>query len=229
MKTLLLAVCALAGVAYSAAAQEAPAFDPAATARAVLEKGGATEFFEIVPDDSFATVRHRASGLTCGWGPNDTGGVTVFPVMDGVVRGDDVGCVHETPFGVHTLYATRYPPKMTAKAALAEAVLGIKTRWPKAKAVRPARPSGIAAHMAAEMPPSQSAQFLINEQGRAQMTRVNLVQIDGWTFKARYSGAVGMDSRADIVWVMALRDPLKSRGLPPYDKGPLAGPPPTAD
>jgi hypothetical protein len=217
------------GWAGFAAAQGKPAFDPAAVAQAALEKGGATEFFEIVPDPDFARVRHRASGLTCGWGPNDTGGVTVFPVTDGVVRGDDVGCVHETPFGVHTLYATRYPPRMTAKAALAEAVLGIRTRWPKAKAVRPARASGIAALLATGMPPSQSAQFLINNQGRTEMTRVTLAQIEGWTFKVRYSGPVGMDSRADTVWAMALRDPLKSRGLPPYDKGPLAGSAPAAN
>ena len=54
------------------------------------------------------------------------------------------------------------------------------------------------------------------------MTRVTVAQIEGWTVKSRYSGPIGMDSRADVVWMGALRNPLKSRRLPPYDKGPLA-------
>lgn len=222
-KRLSAIVIALACAVPSLSAAQAPSgFDPAASAREALQKSGAAEFFEIVPDADFATVQHRASGLQCAWGPNDEVEITVFPATAGVARGEDVGCAHITPFGVHSLYATRYPSDVTAKAALDSAVLGIKTRWPKAKSVRPARMTGITAMLSPRMPPSQSAQFVIDDGGRRQMTRVTLAQIDGWTFKSRYSGPVGMDDRADVVWMGALRNPLKSRRLPPYDTGPLA-------
>jgi hypothetical protein len=222
IKRFLAAGPALAFTVSIASAQEPPGFDPGASARQALERAGAAEFFEIVPDSTFATVQHRGSGLQCAWGPNDAVEITVFPSTTGIARGEDVGCAHTTPFGVHSLYATRHPTAVTGKAALDSAVMSIKTRSPRAKAARPAPATGIAAFMASRMPPSQSAQFVIDEGGRRHMTRVTVAQIDGWTFKSRYSGPIGLDSRADSVWLGALRNPLKSRRLPPYDKGPLA-------
>lgn len=231
MKTWLLAAwTALACGVSTPWAQETPSFEPAAAAQAALEKDGAAEFFEIVPDAGFAQVRHRASGLSCAWGPNDTAEITVFPtVPGGPPKGEDVGCSHRTPFGIHSFYATRHPPQLTAKAALQSAVMSLKLRSPKAKSVRPAPPTGVAALLATKSPPTGTAQFLIEVDGRPVMTRVSVAQVDGWTIKARYTGPVGSDSRADVVWMSALRGPLKSRGLPPYDKGPLAEPPPAAN
>jgi hypothetical protein len=170
-----------ASIAFSfatpAAAQEQTSF---ATARSMIESAQLTDVFEPV-DDEHVTVRHRASGLVCQFFDNETR--TQLATFDsGLPRGDDVACVADRDGSATTIYATRYNPRKSAEDALAEAVAGIRHRFPEA------HPTPTALSITTEgMPASLVANFLVQVRGERWLTSATVAQSGDWIVKLRFS------------------------------------------
>lgn len=176
LRVLIAAV--IAGSAAPTFAQEAP-LSRIEAARAMIESADAADLFEAV-EHEIATVRHRASGLTCRFYGNETRATII--VFAGLPRGDDVGCVNEQENQARTLYATRYPGDVTATAAMADAVAGIANRFADA------RPTPALLRMTSENLPEPLIQhFLITLRGEQWITSAFVARSGDWVIKLRYS------------------------------------------
>lgn len=210
MPRLLAAILFICAIPSLSSAQ---AFDPAAATAAVIGEAHAEAYFEQAPKNGFARAIHIATKLPCAWGRNNKARIIVFDSRS--APGEDVGCSLETPFGNHTLYATRFGTPVTVDAALDFAILAIRAKYPEAKATTPEPDSSPWASAGPQMPPYRTAQFIVPDGKDQFMTRVTVAQIDGWIFKLRYTGPVGFDTRADVVWFSAIYEMLKERGMSP--------------
>jgi len=198
-RSALAALLAFAALALSqppdAAAQSARVRPkPAPTGRAIARAliGENRDVFEDVSVGEWPQVRHRGSGLVCRFFP-DLGVRPPFIVTGGLPRGDDVGCQlpvpSETQF--HTVYATRYPQTPALEQALADAVQAIRAAY---GSLQPYNGRWVEVPLKQEglrpPPPSRSAIFLVQHEGRPHMTRVSVAVVNGWVIKHRFTTPV---------------------------------------
>ncbi len=145
----------------------------------MIDSASVSDLFEPVAHEA-VTVRHRASGLTCRFYGDET--IARIIVFDGLPRGEDVGCISDRENQARTLYATRYPGNVTAEAAMADAVAGIRNRFSDA------RPTPATLQMRNDNFPDPLIQhFLITLQGEQWITSALVARSGDWIIKLRYT------------------------------------------
>lgn len=159
-----------------------------AAARAMIDQFGVADLFDAVEDDSIA-VRHRASGLTCHFYPEENPRNELLVFTSQLARGEDVGCVSENSVRFVTLYATRHSPPITAEHALTEAEAGIRARFSDA------RPTPAVLRVSTEdLPQAHTRHFLITIDGEQWITSALVARSGDWIIKVRYTARAADDA-----------------------------------
>jgi hypothetical protein len=133
-------------------------------------------------------VRHRGSGLKCGFGPGPEGwdkdSLAVF--SSGLPRGADVGCIIYFQGFVVSLDVSRQNRTPTLDAMTAYYVKSVLAQHPHATPyVGPyVEPSG----MKAGFPAFQSVRFSFDEAGGRQFSRLSVAIVKGWVIEERVTG-----------------------------------------
>ena len=102
-----------------------------AEADALIAAAGAESVFENATTEAVPAARHIPSGLLCRFTPGEeTNRIVVYPAVDILADGDNVGC-NTRAQGMHvSVYATRYAAVFPAEAVLEDAIIAIRARWP---------------------------------------------------------------------------------------------------
>jgi hypothetical protein len=201
----------------AAAAAEAPASpEEIAKARAyadqLIAQAGAQDLFENITTDAVPKIRHKASGLTCGFDPGPE--VRIF-VGSNLPRGDDVGCESMMVDFKVSIYATRAPDPLTLDQATALYVDLIRRAHPEAKPF-----TGQSAEISVQSgPPVRTVRFVIKgPDGKPQFTRMAVAIVGPWKIDQRVTGplenAMSGDLFGGIEMTMVLQDMAKSPGKP---------------
>lgn len=177
-------------------------------AATIIARANAEAWFDPETDGVHVVARHRASGLSCAFEPDEPASITIFPTATyGAALGEDVACNSGDGSGVRTLYATRYPDQRTADVALSRAVEEIFRAYPDAQGF--ARRDGLSNDNDEPLPESSTAHFILPSyrgvEGRAY-SRASVAVIGGWVILMRYTGPEGADTEAaaDYAWARAL-------------------------
>lgn len=184
--------------------------DPAASARAeadaLIAAAGAEGVFENVTADTVPTLRHLQSGLTCHFTPGEaTNSVSVFPELDGVGRGDNVGCNTRGQGMDATIYATRYARDYSAADVLDDAVAAILHRWPDAQAYEDGFP--LLTSPDQDEPPAHAV-FTVTALDASSVTFVLVQHHEAWSYKMRGTHAGGDAITAGLIGGMMFMNAL---------------------
>jgi hypothetical protein len=189
---LIAAAIGSAALAQAPAQRPPPSPEAIATARAEADKliasARAGDLFENVTDGAIPAVRHRASGLKCGFGPRPDGwdkdSLAVF--TSGLPRGADVGCIIHFEGYVVSLDASRQTRTPTLDAMTAYYVKSVLAQHPHATPyVGPyVEPSGLKAGF----PAFQSVRLSLDEPGGRQFSRLSVAVVRGWVIEERVTG-----------------------------------------
>lgn len=218
MLARLVFLAALAAAPMAAAQEAAPPASAeavaAASARAdkIIADAGAQGIFVNKTDGAVPQVEHIASGMRCLLGDNPSDRIYIFPTSTaGIPRGDDVACITRedaTDIDV-TVYATRYPNGMTTEGIVANAVSGIRQRWPDAIPYE----GQVASATVEGLTPPATAAFKIQLDGQEKLTVAVGAQEGAWSFKVRITGpyeqamAVSLYGSMSMAYVqMGLKD-----------------------
>lgn len=165
-----------------------------AEADAVIARFGVADLFENVTDSNVPKIRHRASGLRCGFDPGTEISVQIY---DGLPRGDDISCGTTTLGITQTLYATRYPQKPTALQIVQSSLVAMKQHFKNLKDY-----TGTSVSMqrdGAGLPKMITARLTGKLGGKAVFTRSSAVVVGDWVFAQRVTGPVDKALTADIL------------------------------
>jgi hypothetical protein len=214
----LLAALALAG---PAAGQTPKAVAPASAAEIAAAKAHADRIitaahaenlFVNVTTGGVATVRHRASGLECGFDPDDDKGlVSVFENAQ-VPRGDDVGCSGHLAGTLISTFVTRYPEAMTPRQVVEDSVGAIRRQFTDLKdwsgqsvsitqKTKPGEPAPT---------PSVTIRLAANFQGQPKFTRSSAAACGRWIVAQRVTDAADKAMAADLAAELTLRAAIDS-------------------
>jgi hypothetical protein len=80
----------------------------------LIAKGDAAKYFENITRDASATVRHKASGMTCSFSDERYDAIRIYPSNSDIPEGEDVACHTRLMDTDISLYATRYPQRPCA-------------------------------------------------------------------------------------------------------------------
>jgi len=189
-----LIAAVIASTAFAQAPAQRPPPSPEAIARAraaadrLIASAHAGDLFENVTDAAVPAVRHRASGLKCGFGTRpeawSTDSIAIFP--SGLPRGADVGCIIHFQGYVVSLDVSRQTRTPTLDAMTAYYVKSVLAQHPHATPyVGPyVEPSG----MKAGFPAFQSVRFSFDEAGGRQFSRLSVAIVKGWVIEERVTG-----------------------------------------
>jgi hypothetical protein len=196
LRTTLAALAALAFTAAAQAADPPPSPEEIAKERAVadriIQKNGVGDLFDNATDGAVPTIRHKASGLTCGFDDEKSASVHVYP---NAVRGDDVSCGSYVVDFTVTLYATRAPAGMTLDQATAVVGQAIHTAYPDAKPYR-----GQAATMTEQGgPETHTGRFILHLNGKEVWSFVAVSVVKGWIVEERVTGPLDKAMEGDIL------------------------------
>ncbi len=201
-KSILIAAAAMA-VATAAFAADAPP-DPADVARAraeadaMIARAKAGDVFENATEDAGVRVRHKGSGMTCGFDGSPDDSVTVF--NSGLPRGDDVGCESKILDLKVSFYATKFPQPMTVDQATAYYVDSIRRVHPEAKPFTgSAADLSIGGDDGAAFPPIRTARFVIVIDGKRYYSRLSVAVVKGWVIEERVTGPEDKATEADLM------------------------------
>lgn len=163
-----------------------------AEADALIQAGDAGDFFVNVTDGAVPEVRHRESGLVCGFEPGAPANrVMIFKQSDPrVPRGDDVGCSTKALDIVRTLYATRYPTQADRDVAFDVAVSAIVKQFQDVKPFDGDVVTIKGERAALYQSAGRSMAFRAKMDGQAYYTAVTTFDYGGWSFKSRTSAPV---------------------------------------
>jgi hypothetical protein len=189
---LVLAAVASAALAQAPAQRPPPSPEAIAKARAAADRliasAHAGDLFENITDGAIPALRHKASGLKCGFGPRpeiwDKDSVAVF--SSGLPRGADVGCIVHFWDYVVSLDVSRQTKAPALDAMTAYYVKSILAQHPHATPyVGPyVEPSG----MKPGFPAFQSVRFSFDETGGRQFSRLSVAVVKGWVIEERVTG-----------------------------------------
>lgn len=194
--TVCLAHTALAQTpAAPAPAEQAATPEEIAAAKAnadeIIRKAGAADLFENITTKGFAEIRHKQSGMVCGFDPGSR--VARINVYPGLPRGDDVSCTSTKAGLLDSVYATRFKPTPSLDEAFAlyqREIVSVRAD------VKPYQ--GQVATISVEKPsaPVKSGYYaftdkdgsVIGEPGGKVVSRLAVAVADGWVFEQRISG-----------------------------------------
>ena len=189
---LAAALIASTALAQAPAQRPPPSPETIAKARAqadaLIASAKAGDLFENLTDAAVPVVRHRGSGLKCGFGPGPEGwdkdSLAVF--SSGLPRGADVGCIIYFQGFVVSLDVSRQNKTPTLDAMTAYYVKSVLAQHPHATPyVGPyVEPSG----MKAGFPAFQSVRFSFDEAGGRQFSRLSVAIVKGWVIEERVTG-----------------------------------------
>lgn len=155
------------------------------------------------------TLSHNRSRLVCHFDPKLPLHILVYEHRP---RGDDVSCGQNHGADVVTLYATRYQPPLSLKAAIDESVQEIMSVSPQAQL----SPALAAANPLAAFP-SETRTFVIphfNNGRDTVFSRTSVAVIDGWVYVMRFSTPDRDQgpARAERAWDRFATDLVSARG-----------------
>lgn len=186
LKHALFALALIASPAFADPPEEELTAAPGSIAYGMIEQANAEGVFDIVHNGQ-VSVRHLASGMRCDFERDGEGGQIIL--FAGLPRGDDVGCATESETEYFTLYATRYPEPRTLDNLLNEAEAAIRQRWPDATPY----PASLSVDVDG-LPEQRLRHFVATVNGRRHFTSVGVAQMNGWSYKVRYTAAIENDS-----------------------------------
>lgn len=177
----------LALAAAPCAAAQAPSIEQArAHADALITRAEAGNWFVNITTSGQPTVRHTASGMTCEFVGLDER--DVIRINDqgpsGVTPGEDVSCGTWIGRTYVSVFATRWPQRLTEEEAFSAAVQSLRTNWPQA--VPDEGPFEILLLEGQSNP--RMAVFTVDLEGRQRRSVVLVRHIGDWSFKARATG-----------------------------------------
>jgi hypothetical protein len=189
LRYALFALALIAGPAFADPPEEELTAAPGSIAYGMIEEANADGVFDIVHNGQ-VSVRHLASGMRCDFEREGNGGqIVLFP---GLARGEDVACDTQQETEFVTLYATRYPDGRRLDDVLQEAEAAIRQRFPGAT---PAPATVIIQSDA--LPEQRARHFIVDVNGQRHFTSVAIAQVNGWTYKVRYTTL--LESGADMM------------------------------
>lgn len=185
MLARLAFVFALA-VAPCAAAQATDVDQARAHADAVIARGDAGAWFTNITTSDMPTVRHIPSGMTCEFvGVDDRDVIRIHEQgPSGVTPGEDVSCATWVGRSFVTVFATRWPQRLTEEEAFASAERALLGNWPQA--VPDEGPFEILLLEGQDDP--RMGVFTVDLEGQAKRSVILVRHIGEWSFKARATG-----------------------------------------
>ncbi len=188
--------------AQPAPAKPQPTAEQIAAARAeadaIIRKANAADLFDNITDSNIPTLRHKASGLVCGFEPGaKVNHVTVYEgTSDALPRGDDVSCETRMADFDQSIYVTRWRERYNTDQALQIAVSAIHQRWPAAQSY-----SGQSATMStkADPAPHKTARFIVEVDGRKLYTRASTATVGDWSILERTTGPADNALAGDLL------------------------------
>ncbi|WGM47098.1 hypothetical protein KOAAANKH_01972 [Brevundimonas sp. NIBR10] len=159
----------------------------------LISEAGARGVFENATEDGTPTVLHPASGLTCGFSGDRHDYIRIFPAsLGGVERGDDVACGMWMLGSEHTIYATRYPDRHSAREDLDAAIAAFRQRLPNA------RPhTGDVALVSREGGPDiLLAAYDVEIEDQPKLSLILVSKVGDWSFKHRATGPIADETLA---------------------------------
>lgn len=210
--TLLVATIAGTAPVYAQTPEPAPAQTPApaatpapepkpatpeeiAAARAqadeIIRKADAADLFDNITTEGFAKIRHKMSGMECGFDPG--GKVARINIYPGLPRGDDVSCTSTKVDLLDSIYATRFKPAPNLDQAYAMYLREILT---VRSDVKPFEGQVASISVDKAVAPIKSGYFVftdkdgsvLGEKGAKVVSRLAVSVMDGWVFEQRVSG-----------------------------------------
>ncbi len=206
MLARIIVVLGALGLAWPAAAGGAGATAPAAPPAAQPTPAAASAYADrliaadpqpalwqnVTGSDTTPSIRYVRNGMVCRFTGSHADRLEVFPLSSAAAAGDDVGC--NTALSARgfliTLYATRYRVgdfQAHFQGAVAEMRqrYGAMTPW-TGTASSVAMPQG-----------SQTARFVVNNEGHQEYSRVSMTEVRGWTIMIRFSAPTANGEAAD--------------------------------
>ncbi len=214
---LILAACATLVAATAAhAADEKPSSDEVAKARARAERmivsANASDVFEYVAADDIPTVRHRASGMICGFGDAPSDHLAI--AQSGLPRGDDVACYARIEDFRIERFATRKAVGMTLDQASASCERRVRANHQDARPLAGDGMLGTTFHAATGYPDVRTYRFEFRDRGKPQVTQCSVVIVRDWVIEVDVSGpgddaqSVDLFSGVDVLAILgAILDP----------------------
>jgi hypothetical protein len=183
-------------LAAPAAAQAQTIEQARAHAGAVIERADAGRWFTNITTSDTPTVRHVPSGMTCEFvGGDDRDVIRIYQQGASDLKpGDDVSCGTWIGRTYVTMFATRWPQKLTEEEAFASAIRSLRTNWPEA--VSDEGPFEILLLEGQTSP--QMAVFAVDLEGQASRSVVMVRHIGEWSFKARATGPGDDDTAVEF-------------------------------
>jgi hypothetical protein len=194
VRLLALAILALPATAQ-AAFTKAEIATAKAEADAIIAKAGVADLFQNITESNVPTVRHRLSGLVCGFEPGAAiNHIAVFP---GAPRGDDVACETKIADFEQSVYATRWNQHFNTDQALGIAVQGIRARWPAAQPWTGQAASATSSDKG--LPIHRMTRFSVVIEGVTFFTRASAATVDGWSILERTTGPAREATAGDLL------------------------------
>jgi hypothetical protein len=162
----------------------------------LIAKGGAAKYFENITKDASATVRHKASGMTCSFSNEQHDAIRIYPSgSSGIPEGEDVGCNTRLMETDLSIYATKYPQRAHAEDIMQSAVAAIVQRWPDAK-VHEGELISVSVN---DGPSPLVAAYDVKVSGQAMLTVAFVLHKDDWSFKGRATGPTADDAPVNLL------------------------------
>jgi hypothetical protein len=194
--TAVAMVFAIAGAAQAAdktpdKASPAEIAEARATADRIIAKFGVADIFENATTDNVPKIRHKASGMTCGFDDEHSADIQVYP---GMTRGDDVSCGGKMVDFTVTTYATRAPAGATLDQLSATVGQALKTAYPDIKPY-----TGKSAEMTEkDGPPVRSGRFVMKMNGKPVWSYAGVSLVKGWMVEVRCTGPLDQPMQGDL-------------------------------